>query len=162
MVLNRAWQLIPGSIIVSLLENVRTRVLRFALDLKSELGDSIPTVEDIPSATIDRSVVNNIYGGNILIASHAENISQLSHTVISPGDDAALVHALRQLGVTDDGIKALEADMQAEKGSIGPRVKKWLGSIGSYLGKEGVKAGVDIAKKLATQWILQKYGIDIG
>jgi AbiTii len=162
MVLNRAWQLIPGSILVSLLENVRSRVLRFALDLKNELGDDATTVKDIPSATIERSVVNHIYGGNILIASHAENISQLAHTTISAGDDTALLGALKQLGVTDDGIKALEADMEVEKESVGPRVKKWLGNIGSYLGKEGAKAGVDVAKKLATQWILQKYGIDIG
>ena len=44
MVLNRAWQLIPGSFLVSLLENVRNRVLRFALDLKNELGPDSPTV----------------------------------------------------------------------------------------------------------------------
>jgi hypothetical protein len=159
MVLNRAWQLIPGSVLVGLLENVRNRVLRFALDLKSELGPDSPTVEKIPSATIERSVVNHIYGGNILIASNAENISQLAHTTISAGDDAALIQALRHLGVTDEGIKALEADMKVEKDSVGPRIKKWLGNIASYLGKEGAKTGVEVAKKLATQWILQRYGI---
>src|SRR5262249_20468185 len=34
-VLNRAWQAIPDSIIVGLVETVRTRILRFALELKS-------------------------------------------------------------------------------------------------------------------------------
>ena len=38
MVLNRAWQLIPGSVLVGLLENVRNRVLRFALDLEEPAG----------------------------------------------------------------------------------------------------------------------------
>jgi hypothetical protein len=33
LVLNRAWQEIPGSVLVGLLEQIRTRVLRFALDL---------------------------------------------------------------------------------------------------------------------------------
>ena len=37
MVLNRAWQLIPGSIIVSLLETVRNRILRFTLDMKKSM-----------------------------------------------------------------------------------------------------------------------------
>jgi hypothetical protein len=30
------------------------------------------------------------------------------------------------------------------------------------LSKEGAMAGVDVAKKLATKWILQHYGLDIG
>jgi hypothetical protein len=68
MVLNRAWQLIPGSMLVGLLETVRNNVLRFALDLKDQLGPSIPTVDRLPSEVVDRSVVTNIYGGNILIA----------------------------------------------------------------------------------------------
>lgn len=161
MILNRAWQLIPSSVLVGLLENVRNRVLRFALDMKNQLGPGSPTVEKIPSAIIERSVVNNIYGGNILIASNAENIAQLAHTSIAAGDDAALLQALRHLGVSDEGIRALEADMKAEKESVGPRIRKWLGNIGSYLAKESAKAGVEVAKKFATQWILQKYGIDI-
>ena len=37
LVLNRAWQEIPGSVLVALLEQVRTRVLRFALELKEAL-----------------------------------------------------------------------------------------------------------------------------
>ena len=36
--LNRAWQEIPPSVIVSLVDTIRTRVLRFALELKEELG----------------------------------------------------------------------------------------------------------------------------
>jgi hypothetical protein len=69
--------------------------------------------------------------------------------------------ALKNLGITDDGIKRLESDMEAEKDAIGPRLKKWMANAGDYLGKEGVKAGVDVAKKLATRWIRQRYGIDL-
>lgn len=162
MVLNRAWQLIPGSVLVALLETVRNRVLRFALELKSQLGPSTPTVEKLPSAAIDKSVVNHIYGGNIVIASHAENVSQLAQTNIAVGDTAALKAALKNLGITDDGIKRLESDMEAEKDVIGPRLKKWMAHAGDYLGKEGVKAGFDMAKKLATRWILQHYGMELG
>ena len=129
---------------------------------KNQLGPNAPTVEKIPSASIERSVVNNIYAGNVLIAAHAENISQLSHTTISAGDDASLKQALKSLGVTDEGIKQLEADIAAEKDAVGPRVRKWMSNIASYLGKEGAKAGIEVAKKLATQWILQRYGIDLG
>jgi hypothetical protein len=36
--LNRAWQEIPGSVFAGLMDTVRTRVLRFAQELRDELG----------------------------------------------------------------------------------------------------------------------------
>jgi hypothetical protein len=122
-------------------------------------------VEKLPPSTIDHSVVNNIYGGNILIATRAENVSQLAHTTVATGDFQGLKGALSRVGVTDEGLKKLEADIQADKQagelSLGHRVKGWLSDIGQYLGKEGAKAGVDVAKKYATKWVLQHYGLDI-
>jgi hypothetical protein len=38
-ILLRAWQSLPGSVIIALLETVRNRVLRFALELKKSSGD---------------------------------------------------------------------------------------------------------------------------
>jgi hypothetical protein len=113
----------------------------------------------------DRQIENSrihIYGGNILIAAHAENASQLANTTILSGDDSALKAALKSLGISDEGIKQLERDMTVEKEAIGPKVKKWMAEAGKYLSKEGGKAGVDVARKLATRWILQRYGIDLG
>jgi AbiTii len=165
LVLNRAWQVIPGSILVGLLEQIRTRVLRFALELKDNLPPNAADPKQVSPAVVERSVVNNIYGGNILIASHAENISQMAHTNVAVGDIEGLKHALSTLGVTDEGIKKLEADIKADETngqpSIGPRIKDWLANIGRYLGKEGAKAGIDVTKKLATKWILQHYGMDL-
>jgi hypothetical protein len=161
LVLNRAWQEIPGSILVGLLEQIRTRVLRFALELKDNLPPNAADAKQVSAAVVERSVVNNIYGGNILIASHAENISQMAHTTIAVGDIEGLKRALSTLGVTDEGLKKLEADIKADK-TIGPRIQGWLANIGQYLGKEGAKAGIDVAKKLATKWILQHYGMDLG
>jgi hypothetical protein len=45
---------------------------------------------------------------------------------------------------------------------VGEKTKKWLENIGTYLAKEGLKAGVEVAKKTATKWIMQHYGFDIG
>ncbi|SRR6266446_1847693 len=159
MVLNRAWQEIPGSVLVGLLEQIRTRVLRFALELKDNLPSNAADSTQVSPAVVERSVVNNIYGGNILIASHAENISQMAHTIIAVGDIEGLKCALSTLGVTDEGLKKLEADIKADEingqPSIGPRIKGWITNIGQYLGKEGAKAGIDVMKRLATKWILQ-------
>jgi hypothetical protein len=164
-VLNRAWQLIPGSILVALLDTVRNRVLRFALDLRGQLGPEIPTVEKLPKSTIDASVVNYIYAGNVLIASHAENVSQITHTIIPAGDSAALRSALVKLGITPDGIAQLEESMREDTKTgqltVGPKIKGWLANLGNYLSKEGLAVGVDVAKRAATKWILQHYGLDI-
>ena len=166
LVLNRAWQEIPGSVLVALLEQVRTRVLRFALELRDALPAPNSDPKQVPAAVVERSVINNIYGGNILIASHAENIAQIAHTTIATGDTDGLKDALRQLGITEDGINKLETDIEADKKdgkpSLGDRVKGWITNAGSYLSKEGAKAGVDVVKKIATKWILQHYGIDAG
>ncbi|HMF19019.1 MAG TPA: hypothetical protein VKE98_17555 [Gemmataceae bacterium] len=166
LVLNRAWSEIPASILVALLEQIRTRVLRFALELKDNLPPNAADPKQVSAAVVERSVVNNIYGGNILIASHAENISQMVHTTIAVGDIEGLKRALSMLGVTDEGLKKLEADIKADKTngqpSIGPRIKGWIANIGQYLGKEGAKVGIDVMKKLATKWILQHYGMDLG
>jgi hypothetical protein len=164
-VLNRAWQLVPSSVLVGLLETVRNRVLRFALELKDQLGPATPTVEELPREIIEKSVVTNIFGGNILIAAHAENVSQMAQIHVAVGDLDALKNALKNLGVTDEGIKKLETDIEADKQNgkpaMGEKIKGWLSNIGSYLSQEGAKAGVDVAKKLATRWLLQHYGIDI-
>lgn len=163
LVLNRAWQEIPGSILVGLLEQIRTRVLRFALELRDALPENTADAAQVPAATIERSVINHIYGGNILIASHAENVSQLSHTIIAPNDTEALIAALKALGVTEIGIKKLRGDMEADskdgEPTIGPRIKKWIKDIGHYLGKEGAKAGVEVAKEMVVKWLLQYAGI---
>jgi hypothetical protein len=86
LVLNRAWQAIPGSILVGLLDQIRTRVLRFALELKDNLPSNAADAKQVSPAVVERSVVNHIYGGNILIASQAENMSQIAHTTIAVGD----------------------------------------------------------------------------
>jgi hypothetical protein len=166
LILNRAWQEIPGSILVGLLEQIRTRVLRFALELKDALPENSTDATQVPAAAIERSVINNIYGGNIVIAAHAENVSQLSHTTIAPNDTKALMAALKAVGVTETGVEKLRGDMEADskdgEPTIGPRIKKWLSDIGHYVGKEGAKAGIDVIKQMAVKWLMQHAGINPG
>ena len=103
-VLNRAWQEVPGSCMVGLVETVRNRVLRFALDIKDQLGEDQESVAQLPAETVEKSVINNIYGGNVFIAAHAETISQVAHTNIVAGDASGLFKALSNLGVTEEGL----------------------------------------------------------
>jgi AbiTii len=163
--LMRAWQEIPGSVLIGLLEQVRTRVLRFALDLKEILPEEAQSAKQLPAAVVEQSVINNIYGGNVLIASHAENFSQVAQTNVTQGDLPGLLKALTELGITQEGIKALEHDMAADKKegqeTIGAKTKGWLANAGKYVAKEGAKAGIEIIKLTATKWIMQHYGLGV-
>jgi hypothetical protein len=38
----------------------------------------------------------------------------------------------------------------------------WLADIGKYLSTEGVKAGVEVAKRAATKWIMNSARLGIG
>ena len=100
---------------VGLVETVRNRVLRFALDINDQLGEDQESVAQLPAETVERSVINNIYGGNVFIAAHAETISQVAHTNIVAGDASGLFKALSNLGVTEEGLKALQHDIEADQ-----------------------------------------------
>jgi hypothetical protein len=114
---------------------------------------------------VEQSVINNIYGGNVLIASHADNFSQIAQTHITQSDLPGLLSALSELGITKEGIQALEHGMTADKSAgqatIGPKTKGWLAEIGKYIAKQGAKAGFEVAKQTATKWILQHYGLGV-
>jgi len=162
----RAHQVIPGSVFVSLLDTVRTRILQLALELKKETGDRAKELSEIPPRRIDQSVVTNIFGGNIVIAGHAENFAQIGAISIQEGNFDQLRNALKEIGVEAAAIdnlrKALREDAKADeaKPTLGQRTMGWLKDSASYASKEGLKVGIEIAKKFATKWVLQHLGID--
>jgi hypothetical protein len=59
--LNRAWQEIPVAAIIALIDTIRNRVLRFALELRDELGLVSDNPEALPQGKVDQYVTNYIY-----------------------------------------------------------------------------------------------------
>ncbi|SFJ80223.1 hypothetical protein [Bradyrhizobium sp. Gha] len=58
----------------------------------------------------------------------------------------------RELGISQEGIDDLQKaigdpDTKAEK------AKQWASDAGKYIGKEGLKVGLEVAKRTALQWI---------
>jgi hypothetical protein len=84
---------------------------------------------------------------------------------VSEGNVGELEKALAKIGIAQEGIKALKSDMEADKedgqATVGPKTKEWLTNIGKYLGKEGAKTGFEVAKQIATKWVLQHYGLGV-
>jgi AbiTii len=163
--LNRAWQEIPASALVGLVDTVRNRILRLALEIKEELGLVSDNPQQLPPAKIDQYVTNNIYGGNNVIAASAANISQANNVVILENDLKSLEVALKNIGVSEENIVALEEAIEKDKQingapTLGERTKQWIKSLPANFGKGGLKLGGEIAKTVATKWLLQYFGID--
>ena len=83
-VLNRAWQEIPASVFVGLIDTIKTRVLRFALELKDDLGSVSDNLTELPQEKIDQQVTMYIFGGTNVIASR--DFTQSNRIEIHEGD----------------------------------------------------------------------------
>ena len=52
----RAWQSLPGSVIIALLETVRNRVLRFALEMQKSSGEESSISSEIVGDIVNRQI----------------------------------------------------------------------------------------------------------
>lgn len=160
LVLNRAWQEIPGSCLVGLTEMVRNRVLRFALELRGELHEVDDKVEALPPTQVQQSVVNHIYNGNVVVAGSAEQFNQIQNTSVVQNDLEGLATALKELGLGHDDVLALEKAVEEDgKASLGMRTAAWLKELPATLGRGTVKVGFQVAKAAATKYVMQYFGL---
>jgi AbiTii len=160
--LNRAWQEIPGSVIRGLIDTIRTRILRFALELKDDLGMVGDDPAELPRERIDQIVVNYIFGGTTVIAS--KEFTQINTIEIDKGDWTALAEVLdKRLGVATPEISKLKSALDqdskdAPTPGLGRRTMDWMKQLGKKSGELALTVGVDVAKKEATNLILQYLG----
>lgn len=160
--LNRAWQEVPSSVMTALVDTIKTKVLRLALELKTELGTVGDNVEELPKERVDQQIVTVIYGGYNVIASR--HFNQVNTVEIQAGDWNALAQALAGMGVRDDAVvelrTALANDKQeASTPTLGKRTLQWLSEIGKKTGTVALAVGIEVVKKQATELILKYLGI---
>lgn len=159
-VLLRAWQEIAPSSFIALLDTVRNRTLRFALELQKELGLVCDT-SALPNEKVDQYVMN-IYGGNVIIADHAHDIKQVRGIIIAKNDFPALEAALKDVGIADPDITELKAALDHDavaqhdsSPSLGQLTGDWLKSAASKIASSGTKMGGEVVK----DWIPQYLGL---
>ena len=97
--LNRAWQEIPNSVFVSLIDTIRNRVLRFALELKDELGLVSDNPAALPQGKVDQYVANYIYnigsvGGDFVGGVHDSAHVNMRSTITYNTNDLAKINEL--------------------------------------------------------------------
>jgi len=161
--LNRAWQEIPSSAVVALVDTIRNRILRFALEIRDDLGAVGNDVKALPPAKIEKSVINNIYGGNIVITPTAQNFTQIANFKVETGDLNALSKVLEQIGVDEqefDELKeALEHDTPYKTQGFGKKTGAWVNKMVKKIGKGTLKLGTEATKAVITQWLAQYLGL---
>lgn len=145
-----AWQVVPRPLLVGLYEEVRNRLLRFALEIKSELGDVGDKPSKLPTQKVESAVTNYIYGGTNVIAGTASQFTQVG-TVIA-GDFESLVKRLKGLNVTEVQIDELIGAIKADKQGFGERTKAWMKKVGEATMGAGGKMGVEILKEALLQY----------
>jgi hypothetical protein len=155
-----AWQEIPKSAVVELLDTIRNRTLNMALELKSEIGNN----EDLGAATaqrVDSIVVNSIYGSNVYLASGHANLNATTiQNFISAGDRNQLDGVLRNSGLSDSDLRALSESMNGDgQEKMGSRVMQWIKTTAPKVLAGGVKIGTTVGQTLLTEWLKQYYGL---
>jgi len=165
--LNRAWQEISPSSLVGVIDTVRNRLLKFALEIKDQLGMVRENIDALQPAKIDQLVINNIYGGQNIISGTTRDITQIGDVIVERGDFAALERALSKAGLDQEEIsklqEALHADLKAKGGQfspiIGNQVGNWLKDMATKLATTGVDISSAVAKAELTKLISQYLGL---
>jgi hypothetical protein len=164
-ILDRAWQEIPTNAIRGMLDNVRTRILQFALELKREVGDSELSADAAPPEKVNSAVQTIIYGGtNIISPTIAGDVQVIGQQVVVQGDFFSLSGALEAIGVDPTHVAKLKAAIAEDKADgdnngYGSRVKGWLAKASSYVAKESGAAAVDVAKSAITTAVTSYFGL---
>jgi hypothetical protein len=162
-VLNRAWLEIPSSVVIGFVDTIKTRVLRFALELREELAEAKDDPSELPKERVDQNVITYIFGGTNAIGSR--DFVQQGNIHIHTGEWKALADALKQhLGVPAPGISELKSSLDedakdAPPPSLGTRTANWLKTLGKATGKTALHVAADIAQKEATKWVLGYLGL---
>jgi hypothetical protein len=141
----QAWQEIPPGVIVSLVDSVRNRVLGFALELQGELGAVSDKVEELPKAKVEQAVTNIIFGGTNIIGGVVQDVSQIGNISIQVGNFAALVAALKSIGVGEADVAALKSAIK----KIKRHRRAWAPKL--RLGSKGLAA-----RDPRSPWTLEK------
>ncbi len=157
---------IPTSAVVGVLDAVRNKVLKFALEVEEQnpaAGDVAPGTKPVPEERVGQIFNTYIWGGaqNVAVGSpgavqHAQQLRM--------GDLEALKSFLADQGVESADVleleKAIAADPRPATGTpLGRRVAGWIGTMVSKAASGAWKVGASTAGELLTAALKAYYGL---
>jgi AbiTii len=160
-----AWQDVPKSRIVELLDTVRNRTLNMALEIKDELGTSYTDLRHIKSEQAATNIQNIIFqntGGSTNVAFGGSSIDASTNTeiIINVGDKQKLDEILSKAGLSNTDVQSLTEAIKADgENRPGSKVGAWVKDNASKVVTGGVKIGAKIGAELLSAWLKQYYGL---
>lgn len=132
-----AWTQIEISAIDQLLIEVRSRLLEFILEVQSGLGETLESEMKEAGKAIDAGNMfrSAVFGDNTTIVVGDSNKTSVRNFV-KKGDFGSLAAMLREKGIAEPDIAALQVALHQDQGKVdfvgkrpGPSVKSWMGSM---------------------------------
>ncbi|CAN0620181.1 AbiTii domain-containing protein [Burkholderia multivorans] len=165
--IDRAWVQFEPTQIVSVLIEIRSRLLDFALNLQGELGDVADDNVTEAAKGIDAAgmFASAVFGDNTTVVIGSSNETTITNTV-TKGDFTALANAFKAMGVSETDLAELQVAVEnddpndvAETMQFGPKVKAWMGkmSVKAIDGAWGI--GIGAAGNLLADALGRYYGI---
>lgn len=160
-------RIIGANQVKSVLEQVRTQLLDWALTLESQgiLGDGLNfSAEEKAIATKNQSAINIHSFQGVLGDVSGGNVNQTMSMTVTPGNFDSLAKYFRQQEVDKEDIKSLELaisqDPEAtETGAFGPKVSSWIGKMTSKAADGTWAVSVGAAGSLLATAIAKFYGL---
>jgi AbiTii len=162
MEITSAWGEASSNQLKHILETVRTRVLRFALDLGKEYPDAGAVKSTTPKQA---ERVNQIFHNNIDGPANVVGTATHSNVVLNvmQGDLSSLQQTLREHGVSSADIKELKDALDAEPAppttGFGPRVAEWIGNMMKKAAEGTWKIATGAGGELLGKAIAKYYGM---
>lgn len=157
-----ASRVVTRAMIDGMLDQIRSRVLAFALEIEGEnpeAGDVDPGgPPPIPSQRVDQIFNTNIYGGTNVVATGSSN------TLISirqtPGDWGELADKLKEYGISEGAIDELRDAIDEDGGGVvGLATKGWLRSLSGQVANGSLLLANNITASGISTLILKYLGI---
>lgn len=168
--LNRAWQEIPMTSLVEIIDTVRTKLLQFALELESDGLDVEAAISEgkteaiKPAVTqIFHTIINGgspVIGGN---AGHSFNIAE--NQIIVEGDFNSLSERLSSIGVNQPEVAELARLLAAEEctakaeSALSTKMKGWVSGAATAIAKKSGEMTLEVTKAALTAAINSYLGI---
>lgn len=162
-----AWKEIPINVVISILTQIRTKLLDFMLKIDEEFCN-ITQIEDLKSKNkqitqyMNQTIINNNGDGNVV---NTGNSSTINATVnIHKGNKDALMNTLRKHKVDEMDIQELvevidNESPNAENKTFGHKVSEWFKKMTDKSLDGSWTIGISAAGKVLADAISSYYGI---
>lgn len=161
-----AWKAVNVELYEQVLDNIRTRLLDFILELQEkcpDIQDSNDNIPKIPENEVSTIFHTYIFGGQCSIASSFDNC-QIVQQHVQKNDLPSLLKYLEEIGIPSSEIKNVEVAIKndnygEEKKGIGSNVQTWISNFSQKLFSGALGKATDISLDLIMKAVLAYYGL---